>query len=102
MTIRLRGFADHRRFQVDADHVSRTDAEIVVATHDAHTAILRPRYGGSSLTPPYPYGHEICHFIWDGELVGIARLYEDGQGDMTIVPGSTTYQEDYEHVPPRP
>jgi hypothetical protein len=101
MVIRLRGFADHRRFQVDADLVSRTDAELVVATHDGHTAILRPRYA-DVLRPPYKHGYEICNFLWDGEFIGAAQLHEHEGGDITIVPEDFTYADDFVYAPPCP
>ena len=86
VVVRIRGWAAHRKFSVDAQLIARNDHELSVVTEDGHTALLRPRYAGSTLRPSYPFGHEICSLHWDGEYIAIAGLYEDEQGDITIVP----------------
>jgi hypothetical protein len=102
MVVRLRGFAAHQRFQCDASVVSRTDTLLVVRTDDGHVAELRPHLAGSNLSPPHPFGHEICTFTWDREYIALAELHEDEQGDITIVPLNYSWSDDWEYVPPRP
>jgi hypothetical protein len=86
MVVRIRGEASNQHFDYEATILSRTDDELVLRTADGHTAVIRPRYVGSTIGSDDGMGKTICGFMWDGHYIALASFSENQHGDILVVP----------------